>query len=98
MKVMEIKPSPNENTELNLEIFDETFTLGEYLVDELLKNKSCTYAAFNVRHPLDKKMILKFCTNDPNQKPIDIFLETLRKMEFQLESLMDQFENEEYKN
>lgn len=52
-------------------IFDSaTYTIGNLLQTELLKNQYVKFAGYHVPHPSETKMIVRLVTKDKNPKEI----------------------------
>ncbi|CAD26544.1 DNA-DIRECTED RNA POLYMERASE II [Encephalitozoon cuniculi GB-M1] len=79
----------NTRNTIELRIEDETHTLGNLLSEELLEDKRCLFSAYRVEHPADTHVFLRL-TADRDCQVRDLLLETLKRVEEETTSLMNQ--------
>lgn len=64
-------------TSIELEIQNETHTVANILVDELLKLPACTFAAYKLKNPKAESFLLKYSVKE-NEDLKNTFLEAIR--------------------
>lgn len=74
---------------IEFRIEDETHTLGSMVCEALLQDKRCLFAAYRVDHPTDNHVFLRI-TADRSTPAKDLFLETLKRLEEDTTSLIEQ--------
>ena len=79
----------NARNTIELRIENETHTLGSMVCEGLLEDKRCLFSAYRVDHPTDSHVSLRI-TADRNCQAKDLLLETLKRMEDDTASLMEQ--------
>jgi len=66
-----------------LDLKNEDSTLGYLLQEYLLEHKNITFASYNVPHPLEKHVIIKYdyINHDPLQEVLENILKDLKNVE-----------------
>ena len=88
---MEVKILMNESDELSFELIGADQSINQLIVERLNMNKSVTFAAAKVAHPLvaNPTLILK----TKGKKAKDVLLSTLKEIKEELTTFRDKFED-----
>lgn len=77
---------------MELEIRNETHTIANIILDELLKHPACTFAAYKTLNPLDKHFTLKYCVKE-NEDLKNTLLESIRNSLIVIKNMKEVFNN-----
>jgi DNA-directed RNA polymerase subunit L len=88
---MEVNVLMNESNEISFELIGADQSITQLIVERLNKDKSVTFAAAKVAHPLvaNPTVILK----TKGKKAKDVLIKTLKEIKEELNDFRDKFED-----